>query len=83
MPSPNWSRRLPRPVIIPNVTAIATLDDVRELLERHLPPDYAKETWQHVSKLLADAAQGETDAGDVEIALRVLLAMEGVKCRPR
>jgi hypothetical protein len=33
--------------------------------------------------LLAGAACGEDDAADVEIALRLVLAMEGVECRPR
>jgi hypothetical protein len=30
---PNWSRRLPRPLIIPGVMKIATLADVRVLIE--------------------------------------------------
>jgi hypothetical protein len=80
---PNWSRRLPKPIVIPEVTALATLADVRTLIDER-PANYrAKLTWQYVSKLLAGAAQGETDAVDVEVALRLVLAMEGVECRPR
>jgi hypothetical protein len=57
---------------------------VRTLIDRHLPADYrAKETWRYVSKLLAGAAKGEEDVGDVEIALRLVLAMEGVECGGR
>jgi len=32
---------------------------------------------------LFDRFCGEDDAADVEIALRMVLAMEGVECRPR
>ena len=77
MPSPNWSRRLPKLVVIPEVTALATLADVRTLIDQRVPANYrAKLTWQYVSKLLAGAAQGETDAVDGEVALRLVLAME-------
>ena len=34
----NWSRRLPRPLLIPDVMVLATVADVRELM-RHLPSD--------------------------------------------
>jgi len=84
VPSPNWSRRLPKLVVIPEVTALATLADVRTLIDQRVPANYrAKLTWQYVSKLLAGAAQGETDAVDGEVALRLVLAMEGVECPPR
>ena len=84
LPRPNWSRRLPKPIVIPEVTALATLADVRTLIDERLPANYrAKQTWQYVSKLLTDAAQGDTDAVGVEVELRLVLAMEGVECRPR
>lgn len=35
---PDWSRRLPQPLVIPKVMTLATLDDVRKLM-RHLPKD--------------------------------------------
>ena len=80
----NLARRLPRPIIIPKVVAITTLADARGLVEQHLPAEYrAKHTWQQISKLLVSAARGDGDPADVEIALRLVLAMEGIQCRPR
>jgi hypothetical protein len=53
MPSrkrPDYSRRLPRPLIIPGVMTLKTLADVRKLLG-HLPKDVrARSTWQHVAQ---------------------------------
>jgi hypothetical protein len=63
---------------------LRALADVRELVELHLPAEHrARHTWRDVGRLLAGAARGEDDPGDVEIALRMVLAMEGVECRPR
>ena len=54
---PDWTRPLPRPLIIPGVMKLRTLADVRELVEKHLPADYRqKDTWQHVAAQLAEAA---------------------------
>jgi len=33
---PDWSRPLPRPLVIPTVTTLRTLTDVCDLIERHL-----------------------------------------------
>ena len=59
-----------------------TLADVRELM-RHQPVDRrARPTWRRVSADIEDAAGG----GDIEgavIALRMVLMIEGVKCRPQ
>jgi hypothetical protein len=84
LPRPNWSRPLPRPVIIPKILTLATLADVRTLLEKHLPPQYReRSTWLHVKNLLHGAALGQDEPGDVEIALRMVLSIEGVECHPQ
>lgn len=81
-PRPNWSRTLPQPLIIPDVMILATLADVRELM-KHLPEDRrARSTWRRVAADVEAAADG----GDIEgaaIALRVVLMLEGVECRPQ
>jgi hypothetical protein len=62
VPSPNWSRRLPRPLTITPVMNLTILADVRDLVDKHLPAPYRhKATWRHVSTQLAEAAQGEKD----------------------
>ena len=40
---PDWSRPLPRPLTIPEVMKLATLDDVRVLMQKHLPAEYRAE----------------------------------------
>jgi len=39
-------------------------------------------TWRHVASQLDKAATGTLDTVNVEIALRLVLMLEGVKCRP-
>jgi hypothetical protein len=79
----DWSRPLPRPLVIPKVMALKTLADVRTLL-RHLPDDRCTQlTWRHVADQLAQAARGEVEPKHVSIALRMVLSMEGVECRPK
>jgi hypothetical protein len=64
--------------------ALTTLADVRKLVEKHLPTEHrARHAWPYVATLLVGAARGEDDAADVEIALRLVLAIERVECRPR
>jgi hypothetical protein len=78
----DWSRRLPRLLVIPDVMTLTTLADVRTLM-RHLPADHAdRPAWRHVAAELTKAAAG-ADPADVSIALRLVLAMEGVEWRPR
>jgi hypothetical protein len=63
---PDWSRRLPRPLVIPKVMTLATLGDGRELM-RHLPKDHrGLSTWRHVAAELDKAAVG---AGVADVAL--------------
>ena len=58
---PDWSRPLPRPLIIPGVMTLRKLADVRKLIGR-LPIEFrAKETWQRIAALVDDAARGGAD----------------------
>ena len=79
---PDWSRPLPRPLVIPKVMKLTTLADVRALVQ-HLPKDHrAESTWRHVEKQLNAAALGGVDTIDVAVPLQMVLSMEGVQCRP-
>ena len=82
MPAPNWSRPLPRPIIIPDVMQLSTLADVRILVEKHLPKEYrSKFGWRQLAGLLRRAAEGQQDVAVVSDALRIVLQLEGVTCR--
>jgi hypothetical protein len=70
-------------VVIPKVPTLATLADVRMLLETHLPPEHRElPAWLHVKNLLHGAARGLDEPGDVEIALRKVLSLEGINDGP-
>jgi hypothetical protein len=61
--------------------AAATLADVRDLVDKHLPEQYRrKPTWRHVSTEIAKAAEGEKDLLEICVSLRLVLALEGVDC---
>jgi hypothetical protein len=78
----NWRRRLPRPIVIPKVMTLATLEDVRALVHRHLPAEYrAKDTWQRVASITTAAARGQLPAEEVAVALKLVLSMEGIACQ--
>ena len=83
MPRSNWSRPLPQPLVVPTVMTLRTLDDVRELLRQLPEENRSKAAWRYVASQLDKAATGTLGAVDVEIALRLVLMLEGVKCRPR
>ena len=52
------SRRLTQPLVIPGFMTLATLSDVRTLLD-HLPAGHVeKAIWHHVADRLDDAARG-------------------------
>jgi hypothetical protein len=75
----DWSRALPRPIVIPKVMKLATLGDVRTLIEKHLPPDFRdRPAWRHVAAELAKAAGGG-DLAEASLALRMALSMAGVE----
>jgi hypothetical protein len=80
---PDWSRMLPRPLVIPTVMTLRTLADVRELI-RHLPKERRGfDSWRHVAKTLDEAARCAIDPADVSVALRLVLMLEGAECRQK
>jgi hypothetical protein len=82
-PRLNWSRPLPRPLVIPDVMKLATLADVRVLIKKHLPKDRRDRLpWRHVAEELDKVAAGG-DTADVAIALRLALMIEHVECLPQ
>jgi hypothetical protein len=61
---------------------LRTRADVRDMIQKHLPATTReKSTWRHVLEQLDKAAHG-ADPIDVAVALRLVLSMEGVECRP-
>lgn len=82
MPAPNWSRPLPRPVVIPDVMKLDTLGDVRALVEKHLPPEYrTKFSWRQLAGMLRRAAEGKEDVAEVSTAPQIVFKIEGVEYR--
>jgi hypothetical protein len=82
LPAPNWSRPLPRPIIIPDVMTLAMPADVGALIGKHLPTEYrSKFAWRQLAGLLRRAAEVQQDVAEVSTALRVVLQLEGVTCR--
>ena len=80
---PDWSRPLPRPLVIPTVLQLTTLADVRALIERQLPSDrHDVPAWRYVRKKLDEAARGGK-AMDLAVALQIALHLEGVEYRPK
>ena len=68
----DWSRALPRPISIPKVMTLATLADVRTLIEKHWPPNFHDlPAWRHVAAELAKAPVG----GDPEASLALRMAL--------
>jgi hypothetical protein len=82
VPRPNWSRPLPRSLIIldngKEFLRLATLADVRDFL-KHIPKERRQfHTWQHVKSELDKAAAG-ADPADVSVAVQMVLMLEGVE----
>ncbi len=76
---PNWSRPLPRPLVIPDVMTLVTLADVRTLIS-HVPAARRElRTWRHVSAQITAAAWGTVDIGEAVVALRLVLMIEDVE----
>jgi hypothetical protein len=79
---PDWSRPLPQPLFIPGLMTLATLADVRTLLE-HVPAEHReKENWRYVATKLDEAARGASVV-EAFAVLRTVLAMEGIVYRPQ
>jgi SAM domain (Sterile alpha motif) len=79
LPRPNWSRPLPKLLIVSGVTTAATLNDVRVMIERHLPAaSRANEMWRYVSNELRKAALGG-DTAEFSAALEMALSIEGLE----
>jgi hypothetical protein len=77
---PNWSRPLPKLLIISGVTTVTTLNDVRVMIERHLPvASRANEMWKYVSSQLREAALGG-DTAEFCSVLEMALSIEGLEC---
>ena len=79
---PYWSRKLPRPLKIPTLTTLHTLDDIRALLGHLLADRRKQSTWRHVADRLNNAACGG-DINDAVTSLRLVLQLERVPCLPQ
>jgi hypothetical protein len=54
-------------------------DDVRRLVDKHLPAEYrSKFAWRKLAALLRRAAQGKDEAAEVSTALQIILRIERV-----
>jgi hypothetical protein len=84
----DWTRPLPQTLQILDeqdkpILTLATVGDVRELIVKRLPEESRqKSQWQYVAGLALDAANGG-DGADLLIALRMVLSLEGIECRPK
>jgi hypothetical protein len=79
---PDWSRPLPRELVIPGIMTLRTLADVRELM-KPLPEGHReRSTWRHVADCLNERAAGGSTA-DVTAPLQMVLMMGGVEYRPK
>jgi class 3 adenylate cyclase len=76
---PNWTQPLPKVLTVSGVTTAATLNDVRVMIERHLPAaSQAKEMWRYVSNQLREAALGG-DTAEFCSVLEMALSLEGLE----
>ena len=79
---PDWSQPLPQPLVVPGFMTLATLADVRTLLD-HVPAEHREhENWRYVATKLDEAARGASVV-EVFALLRTVLAMEGIVYRPQ
>jgi len=81
----DWRRPLPRPVVLPDVPlTLSTVADVRDLVNKRLPPSYkSRQVWQPIALITAAAARGHLPAEEVTAGMRLVLQLEGSPCRPQ
>ena len=77
---PTWSKPLARPLALRNGTVLRTLRDARHFIAT-LPEELQRRaSWQHVARLLWDAAERESHPGivwDATWRMHRALAVEG------
>jgi hypothetical protein len=81
---PDRSRPLPQPLQILDgdkpILTLATVGDVRELIEKRQPEESRRKAHGSMSPDWRDAANGGY-AADLSVALRIVLSLEGIACR--
>ena|ERR1700722_3475894 len=79
----DWSRPLPRALDFAGLLTISTTSDVRLLVTRHLPESHRdRPHWRALADTIAEAAR-LGDVQEIEAALWLAAAIEGLSCRPR
>ena len=79
LPRPDWSRPLPKLLIVSGVMTAATLNDVRVMVERHLPAaSRAKEMWRYVSTNFGKPRLAATRR-EFSAVLEMVLSIEGLQ----
>jgi hypothetical protein len=80
---PKQTLPISQPALPVTWSAMTTLADIRELVERHLPAECReRETWLHVAAQ-PNAAAGGGNIDEAVIALRLVLQLERVPCLPQ
>jgi len=77
---PSWSKPLARPLTLRNGTVLRTLRDARHFIAT-LPEEFQRRSsWQHVARLLWDAAEDGSDPhalGEATLRMQRALSVEG------
>jgi hypothetical protein len=72
---------LPRALKVAGILTVETIADVRLLVEKRLPAAYRdRPHWRMVASVMAEVVAG-ADVAEVEAALMVACAVEGIACR--
>jgi hypothetical protein len=82
MARPNWSRPLPRPLVIPKVMTLATLGDVRTLIAKHLPAHFRGQAVVATRRCRTRQGRGRRLCGGfIDRLADRALSLDGVECR--